>query len=148
VVQAFLLRRLHLLRFFIGVSPPSQLTRLPRRQHHPTTRLCFLTQNSFSCCRDRNRTGAILDGRCARYKQPTRFILFVMEEWRKEDAGRWDRVMNRLDRLIQKLEVVDDVQQTILIQSRLAAEVATEWTMLAHQMKETKARDMEMWPEE
>lgn len=70
-----------------------------------------------------------------------------MEEWRKEDAGRWDRVMNRLDRLIQKSEVVDDVQQTIPIQSRLAAEVATEWTVLARQMKETKARDMEMWPE-
>jgi hypothetical protein len=71
-----------------------------------------------------------------------------MEEWRKEDARRWDRVMNRLNRLIQKLEVVDDVQETISIQSRLATEVATEWTVLARQMKETKARDMEMWPKE
>ena len=48
----------------------------------------------------------------------------VMTTKERDDADRWDRVMAQLDRLTEKVLSMDDIQQQLLAQAGLAADVA------------------------
>jgi hypothetical protein len=54
----------------------------------------------------------------------TRFILEAMNSKEKEDAGRWERMMLKMDRLTEKVMGMDEAQQQLLAQAGFAASVA------------------------
>jgi hypothetical protein len=56
----------------------------------------------------------------------TKILLEVMTTKERDDADRWDRVMAQLDRLTEKVLSMDDVQQQLLAQAGLAADVARQ----------------------
>jgi UTP-glucose-1-phosphate uridylyltransferase len=58
----------------------------------------------------------------------TRFILEAMNSKEKEDMDQWDRMMQKVDRLTEKVMGMDEVQQQLLAQAGLAASVAQQAT--------------------
>jgi hypothetical protein len=56
----------------------------------------------------------------------TKILLEVMTNKERDDVDRWDRVMAHLDRLTEKVMSMDDVQQQLLAQAGLAADVARQ----------------------
>jgi hypothetical protein len=56
----------------------------------------------------------------------TKILLEVMTNKERDDVDRWYRVMAQLDRLTEKVMSKDDVQQQLLAQAGLAADVARQ----------------------
>jgi hypothetical protein len=56
----------------------------------------------------------------------TKILLEATTNKERDDVDRWDRVMAQLDRLTEKVMSMDDVQQQLLAQAGLAADVARQ----------------------
>jgi hypothetical protein len=78
----------------------------------------------------------------------TRFILEAMTTKEREDADRWERMMAKLDQLTEKVVGMDEVQQQLLAQASLAADVAQkameERVRFAQQLEQTGKEVVEL----
>jgi hypothetical protein len=54
----------------------------------------------------------------------TKILLEAMTNKEQKDVDRWDRMMVQLDRLTEKVMGMDEVQQQLLAEVGLAADVA------------------------